>query len=90
MLAKIAHGKGNLNSPFHWLAVLCLSGNEGHQGPLTCVASQKDGSLILTGSVDCHAKLINAATGKVSASLPLPISCPDVQSICLVHLDKLV
>ncbi|KAM3852345.1 angio-associated migratory cell protein isoform 2-T2 [Vipera latastei] len=42
-----------------------LKGNEGHQGPLTCVASQKDGSLILTGSVDCHAKLINAATGKV-------------------------
>ncbi|XP_063144933.1 angio-associated migratory cell protein [Candoia aspera] len=42
-----------------------LKGNDGHQGPLTCVASQKDGSLILTGSVDCHAKLINAATGKV-------------------------
>lgn len=65
-------------------------GNEGHQGPLTCVASQKDGSLILTGSVDCHAKLINSATGKVSASLPLPVTCPDVQSICLVHLDKVV
>uniref|UniRef100_A0A670Y7X1 Angio associated migratory cell protein n=1 Tax=Pseudonaja textilis TaxID=8673 RepID=A0A670Y7X1_PSETE len=28
-----------------------LKGNEGHQGPLTCVASQKDDSLILTGSV---------------------------------------
>ncbi|KAG8126375.1 hypothetical protein E2320_021576, partial [Naja naja] len=42
-----------------------LKGNEGQQGPLTCVASQKDGSLILTGSVDCHAKLINSATGKV-------------------------
>lgn len=41
-------------------------GQDGHQGPLTCVASSKDGSLVLTGSVDCQAKLVNAATGKVS------------------------
>ncbi|KAJ6665596.1 hypothetical protein lerEdw1_003439 [Lerista edwardsae] len=42
-----------------------LKGQDGHQGPLTCVASNKDGSLVLTGSVDCHAKLMNTATGKV-------------------------
>ncbi|XP_019409890.1 PREDICTED: angio-associated migratory cell protein [Crocodylus porosus] len=42
-----------------------LKGQDGHQGPLTCVASSKDGSLVLTGSVDCQAKLVNAATGKV-------------------------
>nr|XP_060623067.1 angio-associated migratory cell protein-like [Anolis sagrei ordinatus] len=47
-------------SPLH-----VLKGQDGHQGPLTCVASNKDGSLILTGSVDCHAKLVNSATGKV-------------------------
>ncbi|XP_077176767.1 angio-associated migratory cell protein [Paroedura picta] len=42
-----------------------LKGQDGHQGPLTCLASNKDGSLVLTGSVDCHAKLVNSATGKV-------------------------
>lgn len=46
-----------------------LKGQDGHQGPLTCVASNKDGSLILTGSVDCHAKLINSTTGKVVSVL---------------------
>ncbi|XP_066467750.1 angio-associated migratory cell protein [Tiliqua scincoides] len=46
-----------------------LKGQDGHQGPLTCVASNKDGSLVLTGSVDCHAKLINTATGKVVSVL---------------------
>ncbi|ETE68195.1 Angio-associated migratory cell protein, partial [Ophiophagus hannah] len=47
------------------LSAMKMEHNEGHQGPLTCVASQKDGSIILTGSVDCHAKLINSATGMV-------------------------
>lgn len=42
-------------------------GTEGHQGPLTCVATNQDGSLILTGSVDCQAKLVSATTGKVSS-----------------------
>ncbi|TFK03601.1 calcineurin subunit B type 1 [Platysternon megacephalum] len=42
-----------------------LKGQDGHQGPLTCVTSNKDGSLVMTGSVDCHAKLVNSATGKV-------------------------
>uniref|UniRef100_A0A452V0W1 Angio-associated migratory cell protein n=1 Tax=Ursus maritimus TaxID=29073 RepID=A0A452V0W1_URSMA len=45
-----------------------LKGTEGHQGPLTCVATNQDGSLILTGSVDCQAKLVSATTGKVSAT----------------------
>lgn len=40
-------------------------GQDGHQDPLTCVASNQDGSLIMTGSVDCHAKLVSSATGKV-------------------------
>ncbi|XP_020660567.3 angio-associated migratory cell protein [Pogona vitticeps] len=42
-----------------------LKDQDGHQGPLTCVASNQDGSLVLTGSVDCHAKLVNCATGKI-------------------------
>ncbi|XP_041120106.1 angio-associated migratory cell protein-like [Polyodon spathula] len=42
-----------------------LKGPDGHQGPVTCVACSKDGGLILTGSVDCRAKLISTATGKV-------------------------
>lgn len=50
------------------VAVCSVLGTEGHQGPLTCVATNQDGSLILTGSVDCQAKLISAVTGKVSAT----------------------
>lgn len=45
-----------------------ILGTEGHQGPLTCVATNQDGSLILTGSVDCQAKLVSATTGKVSGT----------------------
>lgn len=49
-------------STLHW----SISGQDGHQGALTCLACNKDGTLVLTGSVDGHAKLINTATGKVS------------------------
>lgn len=47
------------------LSTRSVLGTEGHQGPLTCVATNQDGSLILTGSVDCQAKLVSATTGKV-------------------------
>lgn len=51
---------------------LCsILGTEGHQGPLTCVATNQDGSLVLTGSVDCQAKLVSATTGKVSGTKAL-------------------
>lgn len=58
-----------LSSPcLSTVAVLDLStGQDGHQGALTCLASNKDGSLVLTGSVDGFARLINTATGKVGA-----------------------
>lgn len=46
---------------------LLSPGQDGHQGALTCLASNKDGSLVLTGSVDGYATLINTATGKVGA-----------------------
>uniref|UniRef100_A0A3Q2X1N9 Angio-associated, migratory cell protein n=1 Tax=Haplochromis burtoni TaxID=8153 RepID=A0A3Q2X1N9_HAPBU len=46
-------------------AVCLLTGQDGHQGALTCLACNKDGSLMLTGSVDGCAKLINITTGKV-------------------------
>ncbi|XP_061082388.1 angio-associated migratory cell protein isoform X2 [Conger conger] len=42
-----------------------IKGSDGHQGALTCMACNTDGSLVLTGSVDSCAKLINTATGKV-------------------------
>lgn len=44
------------------------SDQDGHQGALTCLACNKDGTLVLTGSVDSHAKLINTATGKVGVT----------------------
>lgn len=50
-------------------------GTEGHQGPLTCVAANQDGSLILTGSVDCQAKLVSATAGKVRATWSLCCPC---------------
>ncbi|KAM4602273.1 angio-associated migratory cell protein [Polymixia lowei] len=46
-------------------AIHVVKGQDGHQGALTCLACNKDGSLVLTGSVDGSAKLINTATGKV-------------------------
>ncbi|CAH2305189.1 angio-associated migratory cell [Pelobates cultripes] len=42
-----------------------VKGSDGHNGPLTCVSSNADGSLVLTGSVDCDTKMVNTATGKV-------------------------
>lgn len=73
---------------------LCfIPGTEGHQGPLTCVATNQDGSLILTGSVDCQAKLISATTGKVNrpgvrlAASAFPSLLPFLfQSCCLSSL----
>uniref|UniRef100_A0A4W3HC69 Angio-associated, migratory cell protein n=1 Tax=Callorhinchus milii TaxID=7868 RepID=A0A4W3HC69_CALMI len=47
-------------SPLH-----VVKGAEGHCGPLTCVACDRNGSLVLTGSVDCTVKLLNTTTGKV-------------------------
>ncbi|XP_034464800.1 angio-associated migratory cell protein [Hippoglossus hippoglossus] len=46
-------------------AVHVVKGQDGHRGTLTCLACNKDSSLVLTGSVDGCAKLINTATGKV-------------------------
>ncbi|XP_061523398.1 angio-associated migratory cell protein isoform X1 [Phycodurus eques] len=46
-------------------AIHHIKGQDGHQGALTCLACNQDGSLVLTGSVDGCAKLINTATGKV-------------------------
>ncbi|KAJ3584549.1 hypothetical protein NHX12_015044 [Muraenolepis orangiensis] len=42
-----------------------VKGRDGHQGAVTCLASNKDGSLVVTGSVDGSAKLINTLTGKM-------------------------
>lgn len=63
----VEFGKDGCSSCF----LLISTGQDGHQDPLTCVASNQDGSLILTGSVDCHAKLVNSATGKVSPCPPV-------------------
>uniref|UniRef100_A0A7N6ANK0 Angio-associated migratory cell protein n=1 Tax=Anabas testudineus TaxID=64144 RepID=A0A7N6ANK0_ANATE len=50
-------------------AIHVIKGQDGHQGALTCLACNKDGSLVLTGSVDGSAKLINTTTGKVVGAL---------------------
>ncbi|XP_057194342.1 angio-associated migratory cell protein isoform X3 [Triplophysa rosa] len=45
--------------------IYVIKGHEGHRGALTSMACSKDGSLVLSGSVDGHAKLISTSTGKV-------------------------
>lgn len=70
---------------------LCfILGTEGHQGPLTCVATNQDGSLILTGSVDCQAKLVSATTGKVSGTWSLALGPPLSASppLCLLFFTQ--
>uniref|UniRef100_A0A3B4DQD6 Angio-associated migratory cell protein n=1 Tax=Pygocentrus nattereri TaxID=42514 RepID=A0A3B4DQD6_PYGNA len=60
-------------------AVYVIKGHDGHQGALTSMECNKDGSLVLTGSVDGQAKLINTSTGKVS---------PPAQNTSLVVYDR--
>ncbi|CAM9936833.1 unnamed protein product [Lampetra planeri] len=45
--------------------VFTFKGKDGHQGSVTCLAVHDDGTLVLTGSVDRTASLLNVATGKV-------------------------
>ncbi|XP_008323192.1 angio-associated migratory cell protein [Cynoglossus semilaevis] len=46
-------------------AIHVIKGQDGHKGALTSLSCTQDGSLVLTGSVDGSAKLINTSTGKV-------------------------
>lgn len=62
-----------------------LAGQDGHQGALTCLACNKDGTLVLTGSVDGHAKLINTTTGKVGVTKSASQSSVKINS----HLIRL-
>ncbi|XP_024150309.1 angio-associated migratory cell protein [Oryzias melastigma] len=53
----------------HGNVIHAVKGQDSHVGALTCLACNKDGSLLLTGSVDGSAKLINTSTGKVVGTL---------------------
>lgn len=46
--------------------LVSLSGNQGHAKAVTCMDAHHDNMLLLTGSEDETAKLINSNTGKVS------------------------
>ncbi|CAG5129165.1 unnamed protein product, partial [Candidula unifasciata] len=50
-------------------AVHTISGHEGHQSSVYCMDASSNGSLILTGSEDMTAKVINSSTGKVLSTL---------------------
>ncbi|XP_069769109.1 angio-associated migratory cell protein isoform X3 [Narcine bancroftii] len=63
-------------SPLH-----IIKGQDSHQGPLTCIAANNSGSLVLTGSVDCKVKLLNPLTGKVVCVFSVPNTTDD-------HVDK--
>lgn len=64
------------------LVLFRSTGQDGHKGALTCLACNKDGSLVLTGSVDGCAKIINTATGKVGVSDTCRSSCDAETSSC--------
>ncbi|XP_063049277.1 angio-associated migratory cell protein-like [Engraulis encrasicolus] len=49
-------------------ALHVIKGSDGHQGALTCLDVNKDGTLVITGATDGQAKLINTNTGKVVCS----------------------
>ncbi|XP_063049500.1 angio-associated migratory cell protein-like [Engraulis encrasicolus] len=49
-------------------ALHVIKGSYGHQGALTCLDVNKDGTLVITGATDGQAKLINTNTGKVVCS----------------------
>ena len=36
-----------------------------HKAPVNCISASSDGTLIMTGSEDATARLVNTATGKV-------------------------
>jgi len=50
-------------------AVHTISGHDGHKSSVFCMDTSSNGSLILTGSGDMTAKLINTTTGKVVTTL---------------------
>uniref|UniRef100_A0A8C4FDR9 Angio-associated migratory cell protein n=1 Tax=Dicentrarchus labrax TaxID=13489 RepID=A0A8C4FDR9_DICLA len=78
-------------------AIHIVKGQDGHQGALTCLSCNKDGSLVLTGSVDGCAKLINTATGKVGdlkteknptlSNLWDSATCDTVSQLCCSFLN---
>jgi len=45
------------------------AGKSGHDAEVTCVDCHVSDSVIVTGSVDCTALLINSSTGKVLVHL---------------------
>lgn len=44
-----------------------ITGSSAHQSTITCIDSHHDNSLVVSGSTDVTAKLVNSATGKVLA-----------------------
>jgi len=58
------------------------AGKLGHSAEVTCLDCHISDSVIITGSTDCTALLINASTGKVSVYLKLKKtkSCFEAQS----------
>jgi len=47
------------------------AGKSGHSAEVTCIDCHISDSVIVTGSIDCTALLINTGTGKVCAHLSI-------------------
>ena len=44
---------------------MCIPGHMGHESGVTCMDCHHDNNLVITGSTDVTAKVINTNTGKV-------------------------
>uniref|UniRef100_A0A0B7B680 Angio-associated migratory cell protein n=1 Tax=Arion vulgaris TaxID=1028688 RepID=A0A0B7B680_9EUPU len=62
-------------------AVHTVSGHEGHQSSVFCIDTNSNGSLVLTGSGDMAAKVINITTGKVVSTLKCSTSGEEEDSV---------
>ena len=45
-----------------------LAMSPAHKGPVNCITTNSDGTLVMTGSEDSTARLVNTSTGKVRLS----------------------
>ncbi|XP_055870079.1 angio-associated migratory cell protein-like [Biomphalaria glabrata] len=70
-------------------AIHTVSDHEGHKEPVFCLDHNSSGSLVMTGSEDMTAKVINTSTGKVVSTLACQKTEEDEDSVEAVGFSHL-
>ncbi|KAH9498158.1 hypothetical protein Btru_008408 [Bulinus truncatus] len=70
-------------------AIYTVSDHEGHKEPVFCLDVNNCGSLVMTGSGDMTAKVINTSTGKVVSTLACQKTDEDADSVEAVGFSHL-